>query len=188
MLAMSVILFIVSFLFLMILVFVDNLAEKWAKLPNFCINSVGGKTAICGYPDFYNNKMIHLVRRVGKEYLIAVPNTIVLDDEGWTRWHFLHQQITPNLFVPFVSQRFYSFDEQQTIFAPQQNPEEFKQTIIEQNLKNSWRRRFAKKWAHNPVIDNLQFMLAVVSIMFFLTFVLFGCGAFFDWRSFGSTK
>lgn len=173
MLATSVVLLMVSFLFWVLVCFAKNLADKWAELPNFCINKVGGKTAVCGYLDFYDNTKVSLIRRPGKEYLIAVPDTFVLDNEERVRGHFLSRQITPNLFVPLASEKFFYFAVQRTMFVPNTNIEEFEKRIIEQNLKNSWRRRFAKRFVHNRIIDGSQFVFGIATVAFFLIFVLF---------------
>ena len=140
----------------------NKLSEAWAQLPHFVRNYVGGVLAFAGIADFKLAKQRRSWSRAGKFALVAETIVFSEHDEpvafsGRLEWFYsiprprgdvsfpLNEE-APDLFVPFASEKYYSYEEQAKYFASSQNPEEFIQRKIKENLRSDYRMRFAV-WA-----------------------------------------
>jgi len=178
-------------------VIINLLANRWAELPDFRYNYVGGGWAICGDADHEKAKKRNPFLCWSYSFcnFVIVPETIVfraasaklpmpqffsgqpvsetdtvsgLGESGsrqvpseWRSAGLTHRKYTPDLFVPFISERFTS----------QSHQADFAKRKREENLKADWRRRFAK-WMKAGKLDDVPFWSGIASILMLIVLLL----------------
>ena len=111
--------------------------NEWRNLPHFVRNYVGGKLAVCSIVDYNNAKKTG----VTVNGMIMVKDTFVVKGGGLFRI-LSPSPIVNDLFVPFASEKFMSFDQQTRFFVVSQDPREFAERKKLENRANDRRLRF----------------------------------------------
>lgn len=164
-----------------------DLHERWSRLPHFVSNYVGGVLAICSVSDFKRAFAEgSLVKREGEEPLVRVMGTIVFSNAHigdsdkkhilggiWAdRRGVVHPKVDgcfmdarrePRLFVPFSSERYLTFQEQNRMFICSVDPHGFAETRILENKRNDCRLRFVDRVGSEP----FKVLLAVTGLTTF---------------------
>jgi hypothetical protein len=150
-----------------------KITDKWSELPHFVYNRVGGILGICSITDFKKtvpddfmvglSGEVRTFRRVRDTLAFVSPPLVdspssyfsgFLDNmRSWPLGgRFTSAEPSSQLFVPFTSVRFMSFDDQKKFFVVPQNPMEFSRAKIKENYKNDLRLWFAaypqKRYLH----------------------------------------
>lgn len=176
----------------------NKLGKRWSLLPHFVRTYVGGVLAICSITDF--KKAVQkgsIINLTGKERkLIRVPETITFANStitsttqgfsGTIEWlertpwagkgSFRTAKEVPDLFVPFASERYIPFSEQEKLFIVSQDPVEFEEKKREQNFKSDFRLRFAA-WGQKWDISEWKAWSFIALIAISLIFLFVGVNA-----------
>jgi hypothetical protein len=156
----------------------NKMAKEWSRLPHFLENFGGSARACCSVFDY--NKALSAGLVMGD--MVLVPETILTHakadkanrvtntdgaDELWKK-----AKRGNKLFVPFISETYMSFADQEKFFIPPQDAKAFVAEKMRENLKADYRLRFAA-WAKGLDLKN-QFGYAVTTCLFlaFFTIVL----------------
>lgn len=168
-----IVLFVIATTVVIFLVLLTMVSKKWAKLQQFVSNYVGGVWAKCSITDF--NKALKDGSVIGG--MVAVPETIIFalnpKMEGCMSGYDVETHFDPfmgmnsKLFVPFISERFMTFDEQRKFFIGPQNPQKFIEEKFILNAKNNWRLAIVR-WVCTHDLDTLFF--PAVAVMAFSLF------------------
>jgi hypothetical protein len=171
---------------------INKLDERWSQLPHFIYNRIGGNWATCSITDFEKTAPETLTdEATGKtETFRCVKETIVFGNaattEGtkmsyfsgsakrfdlipWSGEGIFHDAIqSKELFVPYCSERYGSFEQQADFFITPEIPEAFAQKKRRENRKADLRLRFirfTKTW--NTSRWQLWSMWALIVMAFF---------------------
>jgi len=179
------VLFVVSVLTYLAAKVIERLQERWAILPDFVWNAVGGINAYCSVSDFTRTARTYGggTRTYG---FVIVPDTLAFNKVSgrWCpvlgRWwldirepyplHFSRSRHEASLFVPFVSERYLKYDQQAKVFCPPPPPHDlsaFVESKKEANCQHDFRRRFAAFVTRN---ESKFFGVRVMSLVMVIGF------------------
>jgi hypothetical protein len=167
----------------------QKLGEKWYRLPHFVYNYVGGVWAVCSIADF--KKTVPIKFQIGlsgkvttfrlvSETLAFIHHPVaenakrfsgVILWDGEAPWpiigHFHPIAGSSELFVPFASEGYLAFDQQERMFVAPQVPVEFIRKKRRENLESDYRLRF-EVWARKRDLGAWKVWFVLFSIIMFL--------------------
>ena len=179
----------VSVLVMLVSSYIQKLGERWNQLPSFKWNCVGGVLGVVGVTDYKNAVGANRV-----EGLVVIPETLTLSHhplnshtltmppyrsvrdlmlDGESHW-FSDKEDSKDLFVPFASEQYLSFADQEKRFAPIPDAKKFFEKKRRENEAADVRMRYGSLISRHSYTLSTIWGWAMVFLILSVFSALFG--------------